>query len=180
MRVSLRHFALFVLLSLLCAAMVAQTISGDLTGTVFDASGAIVASASISAKNDATGVETNTKSTTTGEYRLSNLPAGSYTISVSAAGFSPTQTRGIQVSINQSQTANFTLQVGGTTQTVEVRESAATIDTTTAQVQGTFNAAQAMDLPMASTGTGVLNLSLLNAGVTSSGSVGAGTGPSVG
>jgi hypothetical protein len=180
MRVGMRHFALFALLSLLCAAAFAQTISGDLTGTVFDASGAIVANATISAKNEATGVEANTKTTPTGDYRLSNLPAGSYTITVSATGFSPNQTKGIQVTLNQSGTANFTLQVGGTTQTVEVRESAATIDTTTAQVQNTFSAAQAMDLPMASSGSGVLNLSLLNAGVATAGSVGAGSGPTVG
>ena len=180
MRVRLRCFSLLALLSLLCAAMFAQTISGDFTGTVFDASGAIVANAVITAKNDATGVETGTRSTNTGEYRLSNLPAGSYTVTVSAAGFSQTQTKGIQVAINQSQTANFTLQVGGTTQTVEVTESAATIDTTTAQVQNTFSAAQAADLPMASSGSGVINLSLLNAGVATSGSVGAGTGPTVG
>src|SRR5580700_1371816 len=180
MRVGMRHFTLFALLSLLCAAAFAQTISGDLTGTVFDASGAIVANATISAKNEATGVEANTKTTPTGDYRLSNLPAGSYTITVSATGFSPNQTKGIQVTLNQSGTANFTLQVGGTTQTVEVRESAATIDTTTAQVQNTFSAAQAMDLPMASSGSGVLNLSLLNAGVATAGSVGAGSGPTVG
>src|ERR1700689_1986474 len=105
MRVSLRHFAFFALLSLLCAAALAQTISGDLTGTVFDASGAIVANATVSAKNDATGVETSSKTTSTGEYRLSNLPGGSYTVSVAAAGFGPAQTKGIQVAINQSQTA---------------------------------------------------------------------------
>jgi len=171
---------LFALLSLLCAAMLAQTISGDLTGAIFDASGAIVANATVTAKNEATGVETSTKSTATGEYRISNLPAGSYTVTVSATGFGPTQTKGILVALNQSQTANFTVQVGGTTQTVEVRESAATIDTTTAQVQNTFDATQAMDLPMASSGSGVLNLSLLNAGVATAGSVGAGSGPTVG
>jgi hypothetical protein len=125
-------------------------------------------------------VEATTKTTSTGEYRFSNLPAGAYTVTVSASGFSQTQTKGVQVVLNQTQTANFTLQVGSTTQTVEVTEAAATIDTTTAQVQQTFDTAQVMELPTASSGSGVINLSLLNAGVATSGGVGAGTGPTVG
>ncbi len=173
-------FTFAALLSVVCASLYAQTISGALTGTVYDASGAIVANATITAKNDATGVESTTKTTTTGEYRLSNLPAGSYAVTVSATGFSPTQTKGVQVVLNQTQTSNFTLQVGATTQTVEVKEAAATIDTTTAQVQQTFSSQQVMELPTASSGSGVINLSLLNAGVSTSGAVGAGTGPSVG
>src|SRR5262249_10532514 len=58
--------------------------------------------------------------------------------------------------------------------------SAAAIDTTTAQVQTTFQTRQLADLGAASTGSGVINLSLLSAGVTSSGGAGQGTGPSVG
>ena len=63
---------------------------------------------------------------------------------------------------------------------MEVTEAPAVIDTTTAQVQNTFEAKQAEDLPIASAGSGVYNLALLNAGVTSSGGVGVGSGPSVG
>jgi hypothetical protein len=171
---------LAALLSFLCASLAAQTISGDLTGTIFDASGAIVANATITAKNDATGVESTTKTTSTGEYRFSNLPPGSYTVTVSASGFNQNQTKGVQVVLSQSQTANFTLQVGATTQTVEVKEAAAAIDTTTAQVQQTFGSEQMAELPTASSGSGVLNLALLNAGVSTAGAVGAGMGPTVG
>jgi Carboxypeptidase regulatory-like domain len=168
------------LLGFLCASLLAQTISGDLTGTIFDATGAIVANATIVAKNDSTGIETATKTTSTGEYRFSNLPPGSYTVTVSAPGFNQSQTKGVQVVLSQSQTANFTLQVGTTTQTVEVKEAAAAIDTTTAQVQQTFGSEQMAELPMASSGSGVINLALLNAGVSTAGAVGAGMGPTVG
>jgi Carboxypeptidase regulatory-like domain len=173
-------FTIATVLSFFAASLPAQTISGDLTGSIFDASGAIVANATITAKNDSTGVEATTKTTATGEYRFSNLPAGSYTVTVSASGFNQTQTKGVQVVLSQTQTANFTLQVGGTTQTVEVKEAAATIDTTTAQVQQTFGSEQLAELPMASSGSGVINLSLLNAGVSTAGAVGAGMGPTVG
>ena len=43
------------------------------------------------AKNDATGVETTTKSAATGEYHLANLPAGTYTLTVTATGFTKAQ-----------------------------------------------------------------------------------------
>lgn len=168
------------LLGIFCIAGFTQGISGDLTGTVFDASGAIVANATITAKNQATGVENSSKTTSTGEYRFSNLPAGMYTVTVTAPGFTQSQTKDVEVVLNQTKTFNATMQVGSTTQTVEVSEAAITVDTTSAQVEQTFGSQQAMDLPTASTGSGVINLSLLNAGVATSGAVGAGSGPSVG
>src|SRR5205807_1255379 len=79
-----------------------------------------------------------------------------------------------------TSTKNFTLQIGESKTVVEVSGAAATIDTTTAQVQTTFESKQMADLPTMSVGSGVLNLSLYTAGVSSSGAVGVGTGPSVG
>ena len=83
------------------------------------------------------------------------------------------------------ETANITLEIGAASTTVDVVVSGATIDTTTAQIQSTYTRTQITDLPMSSAGVpgasfGALNLSLLSAGVTSSGGVGAGIGPSVG
>ncbi len=170
----------FIAFLLLVGSAIAQTISGDLTGTVYDPSGAVVSAAHIVATNQGTGVNASTVSTSTGQYRLSNLPAGAYTVTVTASGFRQTQTKDVQVSLNQASTVNITLQVSGASQTVEVTEAAANIDTTTAQVQSTFGSGPAMDLPMTSMGAGVINLSLLSAGVATSGAVGAGTGPSVG
>jgi hypothetical protein len=163
-----------------CLACFAQAISGDLSGTVYDASGAIVPNASVVVKNDATGVESSTTSTATGEYHFSNLPAGSYTITVTAAGFTKAQLRGVSVTLNQNTNANVKLDVGSNVEIVEVTAAAAAIDTTTASVQTSFGTASMADLPMASGGSGVINLALLNAGVGSSGAVGLGAGPSVG
>src|SRR5262249_15112386 len=86
------------------------------------------------------------------------------------------------VALNQVATANFNLAVGTVSTTVEVSEAGAVIDTTTAQIQNTFGSKPAEDLPITSQGFGVLNLSLLNAGVSSAGGVGVGIGigPSVG
>jgi hypothetical protein len=161
-------------------ATLAQSISGNLTGTVYDPSGATVANAKVTVRNEATGVENSTVSTSAGQYTVPNLPAGSYTITATAAGFTQAQLKGVSVTLNQTSTSNIHLEVGTATQTVEVTASGATIDTTTAQLQNTFGPEQVSELPTASSGSGVINLSLLNAGVTSSGGVGVGTGPSVG
>lgn len=177
-----RTFLLLILVALLAGGMAgfAQVISGDLTGTVFDATGATVPGATVSARNEATGVETTMNTGSLGEYRLGNLPVGSYTITVTAAGFTKAQLKGVAVVLNKANTANVTLEIGQSTSTVEVTAAAAALDTTTAQVQTSFETKQMMDLPNTSSGNGVLNLSLFSAGVSTSGATGAGTGPSIG
>lgn len=170
----------FVALLYAPAALRAQAISGDLTGTVLDPSGAGIPNAKVGAVNVATNVTQSTNTNAQGEYRISNLPPGTYTVNVAAPSFAAGQLRNVQVNLNQIATANITLQVGQTSTTVEVTEAGAVIDTTTAQVQNTFGSKQSEDLPITSTGSGVFNLSLLNAGVASSGGVGVGSGPSVG
>ena len=158
----------------------AQAISGDLVGTVADASGAGVPNATITATNGATNVKYSGTSSGSGEYRISNLPPGTYTLSASASGFAKSELANVAVQLNQTATANLTLQLGQVATTVNVVEASTVIDTTTAQIQNTFSAKQAQDLPNVSIGAGVLNMSLLSAGVATSGGLGAGTGPSIG
>ena len=158
----------------------AQLTSGNVAGTVYDQTGATIPAAVVVAHNVATGVDATTTATSAGDYRFENLPVGTYTLSVSASGFRKAEVRNIVVRLNQTVTANLTLAIGQATTTVEVTEAPAPIDTTTAQIESTYEARQIADLPSASSGTGVLNLSLLSAGVTSGGGSGYGTGPSVG
>jgi hypothetical protein len=177
-----RNSQVVLLLAVLtaCVASFAQVVSGDLTGTIFDPTGAAVPSATVLVKNDATGVELTVNSGSAGEYRAPNLPVGNYTITVTASGFSKAQLKGIEIQLNKIATANVKLEVGKSTETVEVTAAAVTLDTSTSQVQTSFETRQLMDLPNTSSGNGVLNLSLLNAGVSTSGATGLGTGPSVG
>lgn len=172
--------AIALCLLLLPALVTAQSVSGDLVGTIYDATGAIVSGASVSATNSETGVQSTTVSSSTGQYRLSNLPVGSYHLKVSAKGFGLAEVRNVAVNLSVTSTANVTLQVGESKTVVEVTGSAATIDTTTAQVESTFDAKQLADLPTTSGGSGVLNLALYTSGISSSGTTGIGTGPSVG
>src|ERR1022692_4717067 len=177
---NLRLLGLVVLALAACVCGFAQAVSGDLAGTIYDASGAAVPNATVAAKNDGTGVESTTKSTATGEYHLGNLLPGTYTVTVTAAGFTKAQVRSVAIDLNKNTTTNIKLEVGSNVETVEVSAAAAAIDTTTASVQSSFETRNMTDLPIASGGSGVINLSLLNAGVGSSGAVGLGAGPSVG
>ena len=165
---------------LIPAAVTAQSVSGELVGTVYDATGAIVAGASVVATNAATGVAASTLSSSSGQYRLGNLAVGAYGLKVTAKGFSVSEIKGVDVSLNKTATTNVTLQVGESKTVVEVTGASVTIDTTTAQVESTFEAKQLADLPVTSSGSGVLNLALYTSGVSSSGTVGVGQGPSVG
>lgn len=157
-----------------------QATDGNLVGTVRDDSGAAVPEAQVKITNRTTNLETTTRSNGSGDYRFNNIPVGAYDLSVSAPGFRAMTERNVAVELNKTATVNVSLQVGPVTQTVEVTEAAATIDTTTAQLQSAFTSQQARDLPSTSVGSGVLNLSLLSAGVSSSGGLGYGTGPSIG
>ncbi len=158
----------------------AQIISGDLVGTVLDKTGAVVPNATIEAVNAETGVKYTTQSNGAGEYRFNNLPIGTYNVSASAASLATTTISGFKVELNKTTTLPITLELKGELTTVEVSGIAQTLDTTTAQLSSTYEEKQLADLPSTPNGSGVLNLSLLSAGVASSGGVGVGSGPSVG
>ena len=181
MRILKVQFALpLAALMLLTMPAFGQVTSGNITGTIYDPAGATVPGATVVARNQATGVENNTTSTSAGDYRFENLPVGKYTLTVTAPGFSKAELKDVEVVLNTTVTTNVTVSIGQATTSVQVSESAVAVDTTTAQIQTNFDTKQIEDLPLTATGSGVLNLSLLSAGVATSGAVGAGSGPSVG
>jgi Carboxypeptidase regulatory-like domain/TonB dependent receptor len=167
-------------ITLLSVKLQAQAISGDLVGTVTDASGAIVPNATVTATNAATNVESSTTSNGSGLYRLSNLLPGDYSVSATATGFNMFKLKDVPVHLNQTNTVNITLTIGSVATSVEVTEASTIIDTTTAQIGTTYTTKQITDLPTNTIGVGVINMSLLQAGVASAGGIGAGTGPSIG
>jgi len=182
--------ALFTLAIAFPGRLAAQAISGDLVGVVTDASGAGVPQATVVVTNDATGVKTTASTDNGGSYRFANLPVGSYTMTAGAVGFSTATIKSVQVQLNNTVTQNVALAVGATSASVEVTAAPPPLDTTTAQLQTTFDTRQAEDLPTASlsrtagiAGTiqsaAIWNLTLLGAGVASNGGVGQGTGPTV-
>jgi Carboxypeptidase regulatory-like domain len=162
-----------------------QAITGNIVGTVEDSSGAAVVNADVSSVNVATGVTAAGKTNGTGQYRFDNLLSGNYRVTVKSAGFRTT-TIAVEVRLNTTSTANVKLEPGASTETVEVSGEAPIIDTTTIQLGNTFEGKELRDVAIANLGVatngqnlGVINLSLLDAGVGSTGGLGAGTGPSI-
>lgn len=173
---------LFTVLGLTCASTVAfaQATSGDLVGTIKDASGAVIANARIQVTDEATGVTTVVTSGSTGEFRASNLLPDKYDLNVTAPGFQGYALRGVEVTLNKTATADIKLAIGTVT-TIEVTADAGvTLDTTSTNLTTTFNNQELDVLPTATSGFGVLNASLLAPNVASPGGAGIGTGPSVG
>jgi hypothetical protein len=160
-----------------------QAISGNLTGTVTDPSGAGVNGAAVEAVNLETGQKILTTTGGVGQYLFSNLPIGNYKVTVTAQNFQAAVIPTAPVELNKSNTVNVKLVVGASTTTVEVNAAAPPVDTTTAQLQTTYSDRLSTDLGLTSTGgpgSGVLNLSLLSPGVTNASAMGLGVGPSIG
>ncbi len=173
---------LFSVLTLCVGITFGQAISGNMVGTVSDQTGAVVANAEVTATNIGTSASVSTRTSSTGEYRFDNLPVGTYKITVKASGFT-TFIEQTAVELNKTGTRNARLTPGATSETVEVTGAAPTIDTTTAQLQSTYDPQYSQDLGLTSAGgagAGVLNLSLLSPGVTNGSAMGDGVGPSVG
>ena len=183
-RVLALGLALCLALALSCASALAQAISGNLRGTVVDPSGAAVSEATVEAVNLATSQTVTTVTKGFGDYLFSDLPAGTYRITVSAPNFRTVSVENIPIDINKTGTTNVKLEVGGSSTTVEVSGAAPPVDTTTAQLQSTYTDRLSQDLGSApgagGAGAGVLNLSLLSPGVTNASAMGDGVGPSVG
>lgn len=158
-----------------------QAAGGNIVGTVLDATGSVVSNAAVELTNVATGVKSTTRTDSTGEYRFGNVLVGTYSITITAAGFITASLKDVQVELNKTTTANVNVAVGAVSTQIEVTEATALIDTTTAQITATFESRLSADLPLAANKDGgIYNLSLLSAGVSSSGGVGVGTGPAVG
>ena len=83
----------------LATCLFGQTFRGTILGTVTDQSGAVVAGATITVKNTATGLERAAQTSTDGSYSIPELPIGTYTVTVTQAGFQTSMTREVTVNV---------------------------------------------------------------------------------
>src|SRR5438445_8974057 len=114
---------------LIAAVVLAQTATSRITGTVGDASGALVPGAMVTAKNEATGVTYTQMTTEAGLYGFPSLPAGIYTITVVLPGFKTANKTGNILEVNTPLVINMTLEVGGITETVSIAAEADVLQT---------------------------------------------------
>src|ERR1035438_4738543 len=113
----LRSLALLVFASL---PLVAQVDHASLSGTVTDASGAVVQGVKVETLSAETGFRRQTTTGTGGTYQIPGLPIGTYTVTFSKEGFKPAEFKGVELAVGQPLTIDAKLQVGGTSETVVV------------------------------------------------------------
>src|SRR5262245_19938105 len=128
--------------------------TGSIQGIVSDATGAVIAGATVSATNIATGVKTDRQTTGAGFYVISPLPPGEYKISVMATGFRPLEQDKVVVDALSTVGLNLTLQVGAASDTVTVTAAPAQLNTTDARLVTTVRNELYTNLPL-SMGTAV-------------------------
>jgi Carboxypeptidase regulatory-like domain/TonB dependent receptor-like, beta-barrel len=126
----------------------AQILYGSVAGTVTDQTGAVVPGAAITIVNDNTGFTRNTTSGSAGDYRITDLPGGTYTLTVTAQGFKPVKQTGISVAAGSINQQNVQLDVGAVTQEVTVSGAAATLQTQQANVHTTISNYAVQNLPL--------------------------------
>jgi hypothetical protein len=147
--------------------VLAQTGTTSLRGTVLDKSGAAVAGATVTLSNSEQGFERTVSSSETGAYEFVGLTPGIYSLMVEKDNFQKFELNKIQLLVNTPSTQTVTLQVGSTTQTVEVSAVTETLNTTDASIGTAFNENQIKQLPLE--GRSVPELLSLQAGVVYTG-----------
>src|SRR5579863_8479386 len=128
----MRHFRFSCLLAMLAVilvsgSLVAQKITGDIAGDVTDTTGAVLPNATVTAKNLATDFNRSATTTSSGSYRITDLPIGNYSVTVSAQGFK-NMTQRVQVVSSAVMRASFKMQVGSHEETVTVEAQAPLVD----------------------------------------------------
>jgi hypothetical protein len=144
------HSLLLVLfaLSFGAAGGSAQTFRGAVSGNVTDASGAIVANAKVTLTNTGTAIELNTVSTSNGDFSFQDLPAGTYSVSVSAAGFQPVNVTNVAVTAGNVYTLPVKLAVGQVSSAIEVSAASVSVDAESSTQSDTLNDKSVQDLPL--------------------------------
>lgn len=126
------------------------TATGSISGEVKDPNGAVVANATVTAKNNSTG-ETKTATTSdAGSFTIPAVPAGTYTIAIENKGFKKTQVTNVKVDVGTPATVNAVLEVGAATETVTVVGGGEVLQTQSATVGTTLTGRQITDIPTAS------------------------------
>jgi hypothetical protein len=147
------RFRVFALLTLFATLITqssrAQTaVDGAVGGTVVDASNAIVGDATITVVNNATNAEQTAKANSAGYFRVIHLQPGTYSVTITAQGFEPYKFVDATVQVGLLTTIDAHMQVGSTSQTVEVTGAAPLVNTTNPDFAGIIDQKLLHDLPV--------------------------------
>jgi hypothetical protein len=137
-----------VLFGLLAATAAAQIDRGTITGVTLDPSRAVVPNVEITLVHEATSIKTTTVSTADGNYTISAVPIGLYTLTATAPGFKVFRTSGVRIQVSTTTRLDVALEVGSVSETVTVAATNPLLQTDSAEVGTTINTEQFLDLPL--------------------------------
>jgi hypothetical protein len=151
----------FIWMLALCVAPVfAQFETAEVLGTVRDASGSVVGKAAVTLTDQGTGIQTKTTTDDSGNYIFVNVKVGKFTVSAEAPGFSKAVAANVGVDVGARQRVDLTMQVGAVTESVNVTDAAAAIETDSSEHGQVVNTQQIVELPL--NGRNYADLALLS------------------
>jgi hypothetical protein len=142
----LQFCLVFAVLALTVSAFAQE--SGQFSGTVLDPTGAAIANAKVEAANTATDLKLTTTSNASGNYNIKDVPPGNYKITVEASGFKTSSSGGVSANAGTISHVDFKLQIGKTSEVVEVSAEAAAVNIEDSKLSTTVNSTQIENLPL--------------------------------
>ena len=155
---------LVVVLALMSSTSAWAQFTSAIEGTVTDATGAVVAGATVTLKNEETAVTQTVQSQDSGYYRFPTLPSAVFSVTASSKGFKTTVQEHVQVEVAQTKTINLKLEVGGSDAVVEVTSEQPLVETSQSRVSGEVSEKAIHDLPLS--GRNFYTLVVLTPGVS--------------
>ena len=139
--------------SLVCSILVLATtafggVTGSISGTIRDKTGAVVPGATVLASNVETGVNSSTKTNADGYYSFPALAVGHYSLQVQATGFSEFEETGLVLDVNTALRVDAVLNVGSITEVVKISATAAQVDTQSTQMGELIGRKEMVTLPL--------------------------------
>lgn len=156
---------LILLAALAIGSLNAQEITAGIYGTVQDASAAIIPGAAVVLHNVETGRDYQTVSDAQGNFSLTFIPIGNYTVSAQATGFKKAVFTGVKLLVNDNRRVDFSLEVGQTAESMTVSAELVNVNTANGTTSAVVTNEQLINLP--STARAVLPFALLMPGAVS-------------
>ena len=147
---SLRGLSLLAVFSLVISQpMWSQQVTGNITGTVADPSGAPIVGATVTASDNNRGTVWTTKTNDSGIFNIQRVPIGTYVIRAESPGFAAAQNSNVTLDLDQTARINFQLKLGSVKEAVEVSAEAPVLRTDTTEVSTVIDAKTNDNLPLA-------------------------------
>jgi hypothetical protein len=149
----MRSLSVFCVLMLCAGFALGQSAAGTITGTVSDPTSAVIPNSPVEARNTGTGTIYKAATSGTGNYTISELPVGTYEVSVTAAGFKKAVRTGIEVLSSTTFRVDFALQIGAATESVTITAEAPLLKTESGELSHNVSVNTLDNLPILTIGS---------------------------